>query len=67
VQCLQEESVDVDWTPPTEERGVHDVAEHPVTVTIIANGTWAAITAGVRKFRERFKRGRVKVEGQDDE
>jgi hypothetical protein len=65
VECLEEEGVKVRWTAPEEERGVGRMAEE-VAVAIVAAGGYDAIKLGVRKFRERFGTGRVKIEGEDD-
>jgi hypothetical protein len=65
-QCLREEGVEVDYEPPIEERGGTEVARE-VVIGIMANGAWAAIVLGVKKYRKRFGKGRVKLEGEDDE
>jgi hypothetical protein len=69
VKCLKEEGIEVRWTPPEEDRGAGDMAAAAAVsavVSIIANGAYDAIKAGVTKFRERFGTGRVKIEGEDD-
>jgi hypothetical protein len=67
-QTLREEGLDVSWTPPIEERGVvSDVVEN-VTVTLIVNGTTAAVLAAVAKARERLgRRGTVEIEDDKDD
>ena len=60
-QMLEEEDVQVDYTPPTETRGPSSAAE-TVTVYYICQGMPMAIRAGIQKFRERFGRGVIEVE-----
>jgi hypothetical protein len=59
-QMLEEEDVQVDYTP-TDTRGPSPAAE-TVTVYYICQGTPSAIRAGIQKFRERFGRGVIEVE-----
>jgi hypothetical protein len=75
VQMLEQEGVQVDWTPPTERRSARDALGwltvsddiNAVLVSLVCNGTKPAIKAGVDKFRKRFPRAKVEVEdGPDD-
>lgn len=64
VQMLEQEGVTVQWTPPQERRGLGaDINE--VVVSLVSSGTLLAITAGVRKFRERFPRHKIEVDGEE--
>jgi hypothetical protein len=69
VQFLQEEGVQVEWTPPAEEepRGLGaDV--HQIVLSLITTGTTAAIAAAVQRFRnygpKDKDKGKVEVEGE---
>jgi hypothetical protein len=54
-QMLREEGVDVGYKPPQERRG-GGIAEE-VVVGLLCNGLYAAMTAGVQRFRDsRFGR-----------
>lgn len=53
----------MEWEGPSEARDVPGAAQEYV-VTILANGTPAAIAVAVKLFRERFPRARV--EDDDD-
>jgi hypothetical protein len=65
-QCLRDEGVEVHYEPPLEERGVpSEVID--VVVIVTAMGLYDAIKAGMGKYRERFRLGRTKIEGEDDE
>lgn len=63
-QMLRSEGVQVEYTPPEEQRGIGgDLNE--VVVNLVSTGTVVAIGAAVKKFRERVPRAKVKVEGED--
>jgi len=65
-QMLEEEGVDVEWTRPTEERGLGaDAAQ--VVIQMVATGGVLGITAAVNKFRARVKHAKVTIEGEDEE
>ena len=66
VQMLEEEGAEVQWQPPEERRDVRGMAE-AVVVNLVAVGVLTGIKAAVQKFRGRFGRSRVDVEGEDDE
>lgn len=63
VQMLQQAGVDVEWTPPAEERGLDPEASE-VVVNLASTGSAVAIAAAVRKFRNRVRRARVDVQGR---
>ena len=65
VQMLEEEGVEVQWQRPEERRDVSGMAE-AVVVNLAAVGVLTGIKAAVQKFRARFGRSRVNVEGEDD-
>jgi hypothetical protein len=55
-QMLEEEGVEVTYTPPTEQRDLSTMAQ-AVTVYFFCKGSEAAIAAALRKYRERFGGG----------
>lgn len=65
VQMLREQGVHVDWTPPREQRDLAGMAEE-VAVNLVSTGTLVAIGAAVKRFRQRFPKIKLKVEGEDD-
>jgi hypothetical protein len=63
VQMLEQQGVQVDWTPPQEHRGLGaDVNE--VIVNLVSTGSVVAIAAAVKQFRARFPRHKIEVEGE---
>jgi hypothetical protein len=65
-QELRDEGVVVSYTPPTEQRGGGEIVE-AVVVSIVANGAYDAIKAGIRRFREWQPRSSVEIEGDDEQ
>jgi hypothetical protein len=65
VKCLEDEGVQVSWRPPMERRDIGELARS-FAIAIVANGSTAAIAAGVAKFRKRFG-SRAEVTFEDDE
>jgi hypothetical protein len=67
VQFLEKEGVRVEWSPPTQEepRGLGADA-HQIVVSLTTMGTWAAIAAAVKRFRNYGPKdkGKVEVEGE---
>jgi hypothetical protein len=63
-QMLEEEDVQVDYTPPVQKRELSSLGE-AVTVYFFCQGTQMDIKAGVQKFRDRFGIGSLEVEGPD--
>jgi hypothetical protein len=68
VQFLEEEGVQVKWSPPAEEepRGLGADATE-VIVSLISTGTAAAIALAIRKFLNYGPRskGKVEVDGKE--
>ena len=61
--ALEREGLTLEYEPPLEERGAGaEVAA--VVVSILSNGAYDAIKAGIRKFRERGGRGDIEVDGK---
>jgi hypothetical protein len=66
VQMLERQGVQVDWSPPHEERGLaSDINE--VIVNLVSTGSALAIAAGVKQFRQRFPRHKIEVEGEKED
>jgi len=63
-QELREAGVEVDYEPPTEERGAGQIAAD-VVVGIVANGTYDAVKTAVGRFRERHPHSTVELEDDD--
>jgi hypothetical protein len=61
VQFLRDEGVTADWTPPVDA-----LAGESVHVNIAAAGDSNSVGNGVRKFQQRYRAGRVVIEGDDD-
>jgi hypothetical protein len=68
IQMLEEEDVTVvrRGQRPIEHRDLGTMVE-AVIATLEATGTIEGIKAGVAKFRERFPRGGLEIEGEDDD
>jgi hypothetical protein len=67
VAFLERQGVTVELEPPDvigrRSLGA-DAAE--VVVLLVASGTYDAIKAGIKGFRERSKHGTIKVDGEPD-
>src|SRR3712207_6593631 len=50
-QFLEEEGVEVSYTPPMEHKGFPEIAE-TVVVSILCSGAYDVIKAGLKKFRD---------------
>jgi hypothetical protein len=66
VQCLNDEGVTADWTPPVDALGDDLVGDESVLVNIAASGSSNAVKEGVRKFQQRHGHGHAVIEGEDD-
>lgn len=68
VSMLHAQRVRVEVEQPTEYRNDLSALE-AVALSMIANGAYEAIKAGVAEFKRRFPRERVEIEGEepDDE
>jgi hypothetical protein len=66
VRMLEEEGVQVTWTPPLEDRGPAEIVTG-VVVVIVASGVYDVIKATATKFVEKGRqRGvHVKIDGED--
>jgi hypothetical protein len=63
---LEEQGVQVEWTPPQEQRGLGaDVGA--VVLSLVASGAYDGIKAAVAKFRAWMPRAEVTIEGEEDE
>jgi hypothetical protein len=66
VQMLEQQGVQVSWTPPREERGLAtDVTA--VVINLVSTGSAVGIAAAVKQFRQRFPKATVKVDGEPDD
>jgi hypothetical protein len=57
VQCLNDEGVTADWTPPVDALGDDLVGDESVLVNIAARGSSNAVNEGVRRFQQRYAQG----------
>jgi hypothetical protein len=66
VQMLEEQGVQVEWTPPREQRGLGaDVGA--VVLSLVASGAYDGIKAAVAKFRAWMPHAEVTLEGEEDD
>jgi hypothetical protein len=65
VAALERQGLDVEWTPPQEERGI-GVGEI-VVVALIVRGTEMALEAAVAEIRKRWPKIVIRVRGKTDE
>jgi hypothetical protein len=66
LQMLEQQGVEVNWTPPPEERGLAtDVTA--VVINLVSTGSAVGIAAAVKQFRQRFPKAAAKVEGEPDD
>ena len=71
VRKLEQEGVQVEWEPPQELQELRDMASaaEAVVASIIATGTWQAMSYVAREFRDRLKErgGDIQIEGNEDD
>jgi hypothetical protein len=63
-QELREAGVEVEYEPPTEERGAGQIAQD-VVIGIAANGAYEAIKTAIARFREHHPHSIVELEEDD--
>lgn len=66
VQALEEESIQVDWTPPKEQRGFGADAT-AVVVSIVASGSYDAIKLVVAKMLTCMPHAEIVIEDNQDD
>jgi hypothetical protein len=65
-QMLQEEGVRVDYAPPPEERSGLGMVAGAIVLNIVCSGTYDAIKASIRRFKESRFGPTADVEIPDD-